>query len=78
MTARPTVLRSINDETASRCVDVFRHADGSYGFAEFRRDPEDPRGWSRTGPQRSGGCVSVEEALAAAWVAVPWLAGVLV
>lgn len=39
------VVLSINSDDQSRCVDIFRRADGGYGFEEFRRDPEDPRGW---------------------------------
>jgi len=75
MTERPTVVRSINDETATRCVDVYRNADGSFGYGEFRRDPEDPRGWTRLGGLMSGKFGSPEEALTASRAAVPWLAG---
>ena len=43
------VIRSINAEGAPLCVDVFRRPDGSFGFEEFRRDPEDGRGWYPVG-----------------------------
>ena len=43
------VLRSINDEDASRCVDIFLRPDGSIGFEEYRRDVEDGRGWFPVG-----------------------------
>ena len=38
------VLRSINDEDAARCVDIFLRPDGTLGFEEYRRDVEDGRG----------------------------------
>ena len=43
------VIKSIEIEDGLRCVDVFRRGDGSYGFEEYRRDPEDRRGWYATG-----------------------------
>jgi hypothetical protein len=35
------VLASWQSSDRFRCVDIFRRPDGSYGFEEFRRDPED-------------------------------------
>jgi len=40
------VIESIEDETASHCVDIFRRTDGSFGFEHFRRDPEDQGRWT--------------------------------
>ncbi len=67
------VLRSINDHGACRCVDVFRRPDGSYGFEEYRRDPEDGRGWFPVGHFVARAFFNEHEALAAALEAVPWL-----
>lgn len=39
------VLDSIEDEDKRRCVDIFRRADGSFGFEEYVREPEDNSGW---------------------------------
>jgi hypothetical protein len=39
------VLRSINLDGETRCVDLFRRPDGTFGFEEFRRDSEDQQGW---------------------------------
>ena len=36
-----TVLASHQTLEADRCVDVFSRPDGTFGFEEFRRDPED-------------------------------------
>jgi hypothetical protein len=43
------VLRSINNEDSSLCVDIFLRPDGTIGFEEFRRDIEDNRGWFPVG-----------------------------
>jgi hypothetical protein len=36
-----SVLSSHQTFDASRCVDVFARPNGTFGFEEFRRDPED-------------------------------------
>ena len=74
MTERPTVVRSVNDETGARCVDIFRFADGTYGFAEFRRDPEDPRGWTRVGTFPPMQYMTEAQASSAAGTSVAWFA----
>jgi hypothetical protein len=68
------VLDSIEDTGAARCVDLFQRADGSFGFEEFRRDPEDGGAWTRTGRHGAGSYRTRDEALTAARRAVPWLA----
>ena len=40
------VVDSIENFERDRCVDIFRRPDGSYGFEEFRRDPEDAGAWT--------------------------------
>jgi hypothetical protein len=67
------VLRSINEAGALRCLDIFRRDDGSYGFEEYRRDPEEASGWYPVGGQASRRFASQEEAEAAAHEAVAWL-----
>lgn len=37
------VVQSFNLERDIVCVDIFMRTDGTYGFDEFRRDPEDGR-----------------------------------
>lgn len=39
------VMRSLNSEDGSLCVDLFLRPDGTFGYEEFRRDVEDGRGW---------------------------------
>ena len=73
--ARPLVLASLENGDGTRCVDLFRRADGTFGFEEYRRDPEDPRGWS--GAAGYAGRLFGDENAAreAARDAVKWLAG---
>ena len=71
------VLRSINDDGADRCVDVFVRPDGSFGFEEYRRDVEDGRGWFPIGHHAARSFADESAALAAAIEAVPWLSSVL-
>ena len=42
------VYRSIEAPGGQICVDIFQRPDGSWGFAEYRRDPEDEQGWYDT------------------------------
>jgi len=68
-----SVLVSHEDAEGSRCVDIFRRADGSFGFEAFRRDPEDRSGWFVTGYYSGLRHASRDEALAAAMASVGWL-----
>lgn len=72
MSRKVKVVRSIQNPSGDRCVDLFERADGNFGFEECRRDPEDPRGWY---PIRDAGDAfeTADAALEAARHAVPWL-----
>ena len=76
--AKPRVLRSVNaDETQTRCVDLFERREGGpepFGFEEYRRDPEDGRGWFPIGGQAERRCADAQAAWAAAVAEVPWRA----
>src|SRR2546428_12349041 len=39
------VLVSVENQYGDYCVDVFARADGTFGFEEYRRDPEDGAMW---------------------------------
>jgi hypothetical protein len=71
---RSVVLASLENAEGDRCVDLFRRADGSFGFEEFRRDAEDGGAWTRVGRHGAGVYRTQDEAAAAARRAVPWLA----
>ena len=67
------VIKSIEIEDGLRCVDVFRRGDGSYGFEEYRRDPEDRRGWYATGGFFALRFATGTDALKQARANLPWL-----
>jgi hypothetical protein len=71
------VLHSPSTPAVDRCVDVFTRPDGTYGFEEFRRDPEDMGAWTPVAYFSGREFATEEEAIAGARVAVPWLATVL-
>jgi len=70
------VLLSPSTPTADRCVDVFARPNGTYGFEEFRRDPEDMGAWTPIAYYSHREFATEEEAIAAARAAVPWLPSV--
>ncbi|HEY7607764.1 MAG TPA: hypothetical protein VIF14_00915 [Alphaproteobacteria bacterium] len=68
------VLASLEYFERDRCVDLFRRPDGSFGFEEFRRDPEDAGAWTPVQFYARKSFASKDEALAEAKRAVAWLA----
>jgi hypothetical protein len=70
------VLASIENFEHDRCVDLFSRPDGTYGFEEFRRDPEDAGEWTPVQYYAGTRYGSKEEAWAAAKRAVAWLADI--
>ncbi|WP_120499374.1 hypothetical protein [Roseovarius sp. EL26] len=67
------VIRSINLDGETICVDIFHRPDGTFGFDEFRRDPEDGRGWYSIGHYGAEEFESAETALVEARQRVHWL-----
>jgi hypothetical protein len=67
------VLASFENDAGDRSVDIFRRDDGTYGFEENRRDPEDPQGWFSLGHYSDLVFSSKEEAIADASARVAWL-----
>ncbi|MEM9139064.1 MAG: hypothetical protein AAGB15_04480 [Pseudomonadota bacterium] len=59
------------------CVDLFQRPDGTWGFEEYRREPEDGRGWYPVGFHAQRRFASAEDAARAARSTVPWLATVM-
>ena len=68
------VFASIENPEHDRCVDLFERPDGSCGFEEFRRDPEDGGEWTPVRYYSGIAYPSREAALTAALRAVAWLA----
>jgi len=71
------VLASPTTPGADRCVDVFSRPDGTFGFEEFRRDPEDMGAWTPVAYYSEREYSTAEEAVAAARGSVRWLGDVL-
>ena len=67
------VMRSINRDDGQVCVDIFMRPDGSYGFDEYRRDPEDTRGWYSIGHYDAKIFASPDAAFTEALARIPWL-----
>ena len=68
-----TVLKSIETDDGHRCVDLFRRPDGTFGYEEFRRDPEDQGEWTPVRFASALKYASLETARAAAAMAVAWM-----
>ena len=71
------VIKSINAPGDHICVDIVQGPNGMFGFAQFRRDPEDGRGWQPIGPEPDLRFVDFDEVLAAALTEVHWLSDAL-
>jgi len=67
------VLASIENPSGDRCVDVFSRADGTFGFEECRRDPEDGGRWYSLHRFSRQVFDSEEDALGRAKACVEWL-----
>ncbi|MFK7941263.1 MAG: hypothetical protein AB8B82_17920 [Roseovarius sp.] len=68
------VIRSVNLSGEMVCVDLFQRPDGSFGYDEFRRDPEDgARGWYSIGHYSAARFDSCDAAWAQALTDVRWL-----
>jgi hypothetical protein len=70
-------LASPSTPAVDRCVDIFVRLDGSFGFEEFRRDPEDMGYWTPVAYYSIREFGTEAEAVAAARHAVSWLPEVL-
>jgi hypothetical protein len=67
------VLTSHQTDEGNRCVDIFSRPDGTFGFEEFRRDPEDMGAWTPVSYFSGREYPTESDVLAAARSAVSWL-----
>ena len=67
------VCASNDKPEANRCVDIVIRADGTFGFEEYRRDPEDAGSWTLVGSHAHRVHATRDEATAAARTVVAWL-----
>ena len=73
MPASIKVLKSLENSAGDHCVDIFVRGDGTFGFEEYRRDPEDVSGWFPLRRYSHQVFSTAEEALAHAKSRVAWM-----
>jgi hypothetical protein len=73
MPASIKVLRCLENSSGDHCVDVFVRADGTFGYEEYRRDPEDGRGWFPLHRYSHQAFATEEDAFAQAKSRVEWM-----
>jgi len=73
MPAPIKVLASLENSAGDHCVDIFARADGTFGFEEYRRDPEDVSGWFSLHRYSHQVFSTAEDALAQAKSRVEWM-----
>ena len=74
MHASLKVLNSLENYAGDHCVDIFVRTDGTFGFEEYRRDPEDASGWFSLHRYSRQVFSTAENALAEAKSRVAWIA----
>jgi hypothetical protein len=67
------VLASHLNDEANRCVDIFSRPNGTFGFEEFRRDPEDMGAWTPVSYFSHREYPTESDAITAAKLALTWL-----
>ena len=67
------VIRSINNNDQSLCVDIFQRKDKTYGFEEYRRDKETNEGWYKVHSYGHNIYFSEQEAFTNAYKNIRWL-----
>ncbi len=72
------VIASYQTYQGDRCVDIFSRTDGSFGFEEFRKDPEDMGAWTPVAYFSVKSFGSTNAALADATRHVAWLSDILI
>jgi hypothetical protein len=77
MARKNVVIRSFNLDGETQCVDIFRRPDGAYGFEEYRREPEDGRGWFAIGHYSSRSFNRESDAMMNAKASISWFASVV-
>lgn len=74
---KQVVVRSINNNDESLCVDIFQREDNSFGFEEYRRDPETNEGWYKISYFGDSIFSSKEEACRNACKNIVWLKDII-
>jgi hypothetical protein len=67
------VVTTVHNRDADRCVKIIKQADGTFGFQELRREPEDAGRWTLVSEVSRTDFTTHVQALAAAQEEVAWL-----
>jgi hypothetical protein len=66
------VVTSVQTLSGDRCVDIFVRPSGTFGYEEFRRDPEDMGAWTPLHYYSDQEFPGLDETIAAARRSVAW------
>jgi hypothetical protein len=66
------VTMTLHDDDADRCVKIVNDPNGTFGFKEFRREPEDAGAWTIVSDAQAAYATEAQ-AVAAARTSVAWL-----
>ena len=66
------VITTLHNDDGHRCVKITKGSDGTFGFKEFRRDPEDAGGWTLVSDTPPAIYATQEQATAAARAGITW------
>jgi hypothetical protein len=72
MRSTSDVIATLHNDDGHRAVKIIRQPDGTFGFNEFRRDPEDAGGWTLVGESSGASLATERQALAAARASIAW------
>jgi len=70
------VIKSFDSPAGDYCVDIFMREDGTFGLEEFRKDPEDLKGWFPLHRHTDKAFATDVQALAEARATVAWMSEV--
>jgi hypothetical protein len=72
MRSASDVIATLHNDDANRAVKIIRQPDGTFGFNEYRRDPEDAGGWTLVAESSGATLTTERQALAAARASIAW------
>ena len=69
-----TVILSVNNDEGNLCLDIFIRENNTFGFEEYRKDPEANEGWFKIGFfEEVTNFTSENDAFDEACEIIPWL-----
>ena len=71
--SKKNVIFSVNNEEGNLCIDLFVRKNKTFGFEEYRKDPENIMGWYKIGNYSGKIFDTKEEAYKNACIKIKWL-----